>query len=356
LIENLSMSCSSTKKWLMQAALPEELADSPADVADHLRQCDECQRLVQRLHRLEHSLRDHPIPASAMSARDGFLLRHDGVYAKPSLSKSAASARYRAVVLLALAALALSLMLLFTFAGGMAAWFISSKRAASELAKQQQSDSTQRSSHPTKTEPASDKTESPESAGREPSTPLASENDVIARLIDMNLQMSDEASAEARGRIYKSRVAALKSDVAKLPDQDRSLAEMLVQDGEWLATNTEPLDQADRFTALADQLVDRIDSASDDANVAARMVNYYQYVSTRGISAKLDRATKTAATDEASAKRMEKIRQREAKRLLKLERLQASAPAAVKKEIRKLLEQNPPKTKPKKRQRDGVPG
>ncbi len=349
------MGCSSTREWLMQAALPEELSNAPARVGAHLRQCDGCQRLVQQLHRLEHGLRDQPLSASASTLRDRFLLRHDGIVASSIIPQSLMPRRNRPLLWVGLVTVAASLMLLATLGGGAAAWLISSKRAGSELAKQDQPRPQPEKPNRASDEPGSDKHDAPESPAQHSEPPAPLGNDLIARLIDMNLKMSDESTAEARSQIFSSRVGPLKAEVAKLQDQDRALAETLVQDGEWLANNVEPLDEADRFTALADRLVDRIDSASDDADVAARMVAYYQHVSTRGISAKLDRAAKAAAADEVRERRMEKIRQREAKRLQKLERLQSTVPPAVRKEIRKLLKQQD-KPKSKKKPADSISG
>jgi hypothetical protein len=343
------MTCKLTKDWLAQAALPEELTDAPADVAAHLRVCDQCQQFAQRLHRLEQGWRDQPIPASASTARDRFLLRNDTVMPGTSPSAASATRSVRLPVAIGITAAVVAVMLLVAVLGGVVAWLASSKQTMPQIANQ---------SPPTldsapdrnQMNPEPSPSDNREVASQEKAPPNSAGNDVIARLIDLNLKISDETNGEARERLFADRVVAMKADVAQLPESDRQFAESLVQDGEWLAKHTEPLDNADRFTVLADQLVDRIDSASTDANATARLVTYYEFVSTRGIQQKLDRAARAATKDEARQQQMDKILARETKRLEKLERTHAKASAAAKKEIRKILDQSKPKPKPKKRQ------
>src|SRR5260221_2590803 len=69
------MNCSNTTNWLLQAELPGELAQAPAEVAEHLRQCDACQRLVQQIGRLEREYKEQPLPARSQVAREEFLRR-----------------------------------------------------------------------------------------------------------------------------------------------------------------------------------------------------------------------------------------------------------------------------------------
>jgi len=47
------MLCAQAKQWLLQAELPRELNEAPADVAAHLGDCADCRKLVEQLQVIE---------------------------------------------------------------------------------------------------------------------------------------------------------------------------------------------------------------------------------------------------------------------------------------------------------------
>src|SRR5205823_2089539 len=132
-----------------------------------------------------------------------------------------------------------------------------------------------------------------------------------------------------------------------------AFAESLIRNGEWLTSNSEPLETADRFAVLADQLVERLDRAAarDDAKASARLARQYMHISNRGVKPKVEHARAVGA-DEARQRKLERIAQREANQFAKLARMQErlekmhdAAPPASKKELRKLLDESKPKGK-----------
>lgn len=293
------MLCAQAKQWLLQAELPRELAHAPADVVAHIRDCADCRKLAEQLQALEREWREQPLPAFAAIARDEFLRQQGDQPSRPSEAKRR---RFVAPRWLIAACLILTI--------GITGWFMAKPQKAH------------------------------------------AESDVIDRLIDWNVQLSEAPDAE-RHQLYANQVETLRADSARLPDEERAFADSLIKNGEFLATNPEPLESADRFTALADQVVERLDHAAarNDAKASAKLAKQYMVIADRGVKPKVERAKKAAA-DEAKQRRLEKIQQREQRQFEKLQRMEDrlekmhdAAPPASKKELRKLLDKSKPKPK-----------
>ncbi|MFL5338612.1 MAG: hypothetical protein ACJ8F7_00460 [Gemmataceae bacterium] len=278
----MSMICERVQEWLLRA---ESLAGAPEGVAIHLRSCPDCQRLVQRVGRLEQRWRDEPLPASAHDSRDAFLQR-----LKPTVQPRPAYRRWLAPAVWAVAA---SLLLMI----GLSALLLSS----------------------------------PQKAHADP--------DVIGQLVDWNLEIS-EAAPEERQQLFAQKAEALKANLAKaqLSGEDRAIANSLMENGAWLTSNEEPLEEAERFNTLADQLLVRVETAAGRNDAAGqKLARQFQRVASRGVDAKLEQAK--VEGDQKKQARLEKIQARDAKRLQELERLHELAPALTKKELKKVIEQ-----------------
>jgi hypothetical protein len=298
------MICAQAKDWLLQAALPEELASAPPEVAEHLRQCGACQRLIQQLHRIERAWDEQPMPSSARLVREQFLARQAAEPAR-------AAARSRGLVVARWAVVASVFLCV-----GLTVFMMSTPRR------------------------------------------VHAESDVVEQLIDWNLQLSELPTPAEREKLYTERVAALKVDLAKsrISDEDRQFAETLLSNGQWLTSSTEPLEEADRFNQLADQIVDRVEVAAARSDTAAARKNARQYslITAKGINAKLERAeaakaARAAKADAAFQRKMERLMAREENRLKKLEVMHKKAPDPARKEIRKMLDQTKSKAKKKPR-------
>ncbi len=296
------MICSQARDWLLRAALPEELASAPADVAAHIRDCGDCQRLVQQLHRMERIWDEQPLPASAEMAREQFLVRQ-AVKPAARTSLMLVVARW-AVVACLLVCVTLTVFIM----------------------------STPQKAH--------------------------ADSDVIDKLIDWNLELSESSTPAEREKLYSDRAESFKADLAasRLSNEDRQFGETLLHNGQWLTSNTEPLEEAVRFDALADRIVDRVQVAADsrDAIAAKKNANRYKRITEKGIDAKLAReqakAAKAARANEAYQRKLEKLMAREERRLKKLEVMQKNAPDPARKEIRKMMEQTQGKKKKKPKQ------
>ncbi|HEV3142268.1 MAG TPA: hypothetical protein VGZ47_00120 [Gemmataceae bacterium] len=301
------MNCERAQDWILAVALPGELARAPREIAEHIRQCDSCQRLIERVVRLEESWRQQAVPASAVQAQSVFLQRladpPSPIIRKPELPRRSIRLARWIVAACVLAIIGVSI--------GIGVLSTSSQARA--------------------------------------------ESDVIDRMIDWNLQMSEAPTLEERQRLFAERADEFKTDVNKadLSEADRAFADYLMQTGAWLASNDEPVEEADKLNTLADQIVTRAQTSGKpmDEKKTQRFVQQYQKVA-QNIEAKVEKAeakatANPAATSAEHAKKIEKIEARENKRLETLAKLQEKMPEASKKEIKAMLEQEHKKHKPK---------
>jgi len=289
------MNCERAQNWILAVALPGELAQAPSEVADHVRHCSSCQRLIQRVVRLEESWRQLPVPASAVSAQSVFLQR----LADPPAPIIREPMLPRRNLRLARWAVAACILVIVGLSIGVGVFSTSSQARA--------------------------------------------ESDVIDRMIDWNLKMSEAPTLEERQRLFAEQADSFKADLNELDlsESDRTFADNLMQTGEWLAANDEPVEEADKLNTLADQMVTRAQTSVKpmDEKKTARFVKQYQKVA-QSIEAKVAKAEAKAPADPVEhAKKIEKIEARENKRLETLANLQEKMPDASKKEIKAMLEQ-----------------
>jgi hypothetical protein len=288
------MDCRAARDWLLQAERPEAWAADPAAPADHIQSCPRCRNLALELERLESDYRDQPLPAGCESAREAFIAR------LPISLPGNRPRRWFSRRRWAVAAAALLLV-----CSGAYLWW-------------------------------------PEPSTPEPETAP----DVVERLVDWNLALARSDDEAERRQVLDEEAPRLRTAVAEadLPDDDRELAESLLESGEFIAAQTDPMDQADRFDDLADKLVAQIDSATNkrDARRLKKLANCYRRIAELGIHANLDRLEEEKL-DPKRAKKLERILRREAARIDKLKRLLEWAPRASRKELRRAIT---PPTKP----------
>jgi hypothetical protein len=169
---------------------------------------------------------------------------------------------------------------------------------------------------------------------------------VVERLLDWNLDLSESRAPDQRQRLYAERAAELTTALreAVLPAEDRELADALVASGSWLTGNDDPAAEADRFNDLADRLLALIDAATGekDARRLRRLADSYRRVAERGVRANVERAELSGPLTAKRLKKLERARQRDAKRAEKLAALLERAPRAARKEIRRALEPRKP--------------
>jgi hypothetical protein len=287
------MTCSETRDLLLQSASPAEL---PAAASEHARECAACRALAADMARLEQHWRGLPLPPSVESSRAAFVARlADRPKPAPVPVHRFAVPRWAVAAAILVAVAGSSLM------------FVSNEARASA--------------------------------------------DVIDRLIDWNLDLATATPAD-RARLGE-RAAAFHGDLKRVTEADRDLAESLLQNGTWLATNDDPLAVAERFNAVADQLLFRIQAATDagERKRSDKLSRQYRRVFERGIDPNVRRALASPALNFEHQGRIERVLLSDEGRLEKLAELLERVPDASRKEIRRALELSKKQPKPAKRDR-----
>lgn len=272
------MKCARAKNWLLNS---EPLMNAPADVADHMRTCSICQRSRDDLARLERNYRCQPLPPSAWTSQARFLRRLQPRHLRsPRL-------RWLAAALLMLA-----------FGGVL--WL----------------------------------------AGPGPQVQAAS--NVLDRLIEWNLTLAAVKPGPDRQILHAQRATLLDNDlrVAVLSPEDRELAQQLFQFGSWQVINNDPLEEAERFALVADQLMERLQSAKirKQPQDSDRFARQYRRIAEQGLTIKLDLAMKVKNLDHQKKNRLEKLLAKNARRLEALHQISEQLPDAPRKELRKALD------------------
>src|SRR5262249_21631097 len=174
--------------------------------------------------------------------------------------------------------------------------------------------------------------------------------DLVGQLIEWNLDLSQAESADERSQIFADQAAKLKAALQKtnLPPEDRELAETLWENGAWLAENEDPLAEADRFTAVADRLVEMMHTANKKGNNRAlkRFAPHYGQVAENGIDANLEKIRASGVLDGERNRNLERIVRRNEKRRQALAELLERTPDASRKEIDQALGLGPKQKNP----------
>ncbi len=215
------MKCRLARVWLLRAENPGDLPHAPPAVVDHVRACPRCRRVLRQVRQLEERWRELPLPAGVEAAKAAFLERH--------APRTLPMPRHR-VWLRTLVGAAVAAALLL--AVSLVSW---------QLLQ-------------------------PE--------PVQSAENVLDRLIDWNLTLSHTEDAQERAKLFKEKHAEFAALLKKgdVPDDQKELAENLMENADWLARSDEdPLEEANRFSQLADKMVDKLSAAGDarDASISS---------------------------------------------------------------------------------------
>ncbi len=165
---------------------------------------------------------------------------------------------------------------------------------------------------------------------------------VVDQLVDWNLEMADANGPADRAQLYTSRAAALDSAVRKasLDSEDRQLAMALLEHGSWLVKHNDPVDEAERFSELADQLIVRLDraAAANDQQAMQRLGRDCERLIQRGVHARLQKIRNQHLPPSDTAKRLERLTKRQSERERRIANMAQNHPNAALKRLRKSTE------------------
>jgi hypothetical protein len=166
---------------------------------------------------------------------------------------------------------------------------------------------------------------------------------VVDQLVDWDLELADAQGPQQREAIYRTRAPQWESQIrnASLTTEDQQYASALLEHGRWLSTNPDPVDEAVRFSELADLIVNRMNTAaaSNDARAVRRFGQHYGRIVQRGIGDKLERMGANASISSEAKRKLDKIARHNAENERRLQILaEKSSSQASQREFKRALE------------------
>jgi hypothetical protein len=279
------MKCRVARDWLLRAENPGDLGQAYPGVVEHVRACPRCRRVLRDVRRLEELWRELPLPASMESAKAAFLEQH-----APDTLPLPRRRWGGNLVRLAVAA-ALFLVV------GLASWHLL----------------------------------------RTPEVQTAEA--VLDQLIDWNLQLSHTDDPEERVKLFQAKKAeftqlAQKGDV---PVEQKELVEKLLENADWLAkSDDDPLEEANRFGELADDMIDKLTAAKDEQTVS-KLAESYSKLTKKGINDNLKQVAKEEKLKAKQKAELKKMLAQEERRLEKLEKAMQQSSAQAQKHLKQAV-------------------
>lgn len=338
------MDCRKVHEWLLQSDLADAEA-APPDVAAHRGGCPDCQRLADRLRRLERAVREMPAPPGADEARVRFLrggeapldlpdrqvprvagnpcsglgatCRQHGLqagrgtlhgrlirYGAEAARSIRAIRRWRAAPWVVSAAAA---VLLAAGIGLLILWSSAGQTAEASAA--------------------------------------------LDRMVDWNIEMAEARSLDDRSRLYAAAAGKLdrQAHEGKWSAEEQELAGRLLENGARLVCDDDPLTDAEGFTDVAAMLVRHMGAAASkrDARAMQRLSRSYARVIQYGVNAKVERFQSGGPAVPEHDRKLEKLLRRHAELREQLAQILEDAPDASRKEIRRALDLPAPRRRGK---------
>jgi hypothetical protein len=286
------MDCHQAREWLLRADDPHPERCGLPELTEHLKGCAACAWLAVGLQRLEQAWRDVPLPADSHRARDAFLQRLPAAVAAAARQPLPILRRFRTPRWTAAAALFL--------VAGVALWMLFFTPQA----------------------------------GAAP--------DVVERLVEWNLALAEAPTLEERKKLYAEKAKEFTEAVAgsQLSPEDKDLSKLLLDNGTWLASNDDPVTEADRFNGVADKLLERMNSAATHGknDEAGRFAYFLRNVREHGIEHSMKRAREGAIHKDVLKQQLKKFENREKEFKSNFEKALEHLPKGVRSDIRRGFE------------------
>lgn len=282
------MDCNEWETWLLDS---DDRHAPPAEVAEHLRNCAKCRQSLQELDALESGWRLLPLAADAERSKIAFLARlSDPSTASPARWPKGAGRRR------ALARVAMAAAVFVAIACG--SWILL------------------------------------------PDRQVEASTDVISRLLDWNLDLTQTASAD-RGRMYAREAGKFRASVAKahLLGSDEQIARTLLNTAESISKSDDALVHLEEFRDLAGRLEDLMAQSLEqgDEKRAELLARQYRRITESGLTLNLQRAEASGALHLDRPGKLEKIILTDVSQAEALSRLLEKSPNLSRKEIRDAL-------------------
>lgn len=283
------MNCQQVREWLLEAENP--LAGQPADVAAHSANCAACREAAAELARLDSLWRSLPLPAEAERSKQAFLA---GLACAPAARQAPPRRFSRRRILQWCATSAAGLLV----AGG-GGWLVFSAQQAQAY------------------------------------------DDLLDHLVDWNLRISQAHSQAERIRLYDQQANHLRAMIRKSKFSAEAVAVLndYFDNGDWLVSHSDPVGEADRFSGLADRLL-QLAAATDGARNSKRLnrlLRQYNRVLESGVEVKIAAAEASGAMDFEHQKKLEQLILADPQRIKNLAAILERSPHASRKEIEQAI-------------------
>jgi len=279
------MNCQEFQNWLLLADDVRPEAWPPGPASAHLAGCADCRQFTARLASLEQAWRTLPVDPQCAQAKQVFLERLTPMPAPRPV-------RRRTLLRRLVWASAASL-----FAAGGGAWLFLGNQQAD----------------------ASD--------------------ELLGSLLDWNLRLTQAESVDERSRLFTEAAERLESAVShsSLSEEHSQLAEIMLENGRWMAAHCDPVGEAARFDNLADHLL-RLAQAAEQKGRYRRMNRFleqYNRATESGIELNLERAEVAAASNTRQQQELDRLYTGWDGRMRHLSHIEPSAPEPARKEIQR---------------------
>jgi hypothetical protein len=280
------MDCKAFQDWLLGS---EDRQAPPADMAEHLHACAPCRRMAQDLDALEDAWRATPPIADPQRSQQEFLARLSNPNAMRSARRSPpARALTRRLALAAAVFVAVAL----------GSWILLPDRQAE------------------------------------------ASSDVISRLVDWNLDLTQTGPGE-RSQVYARDAGKFRTSIAHahLRGSEADLANTLLSTAESLSKSDDALAHLDEFRDLADRLEELIEQSleQEDYKRADLLARQYRRIAQSGLTLNLQRAEASGALHLDRPGKLEKIILTDVSQAEALARLLEKSPNLSRQEIREAL-------------------
>lgn len=174
------------------------------------------------------------------------------------------------------------------------------------------------------------------------SSQSAAADDVLDRLIDWDLRLTEAPSQNDRQRIYGAERDSLGSMVAKARFNTglNKMAQALLAHGEWLVANRDPLVAAHRFDGLADGFLQSALESADagDRRRLRRRLAQYSRLLEQGVDQNLNRAEGAGLSGSEPQEALDRFALGKSDRMQRLAVLWQQLPASEREEIQRAMQ------------------
>jgi hypothetical protein len=144
---------------------------------------------------------------------------------------------------------------------------------------------------------------------------------VLDQMIEWNVALSQSDDAGEKTKLFKEKAKQFAALVKKgeLPEDQQELAEKLLTNASWLAENEDdPLEEANRFNDLADEVVEKLSKAKDEKTIN-QLAESYTRLAEKGINANMQQLSKQKKLEAKQQEELKKLLIKEEQRLKKLQ-------------------------------------